>query len=284
VPTAELPGAALPYEITGPPDGEPLVMVMGTGASGRAWHLHQVPALVAAGFRTITFDARGVAATAPCPGGITIEEMVGDVAGLIGILGTGPAHVVGTSLGARVTQELALTRPELVRSAVALAAHARLDPVQRAHTEGEIALIDSGVELPARYRAAIDAVLNLAPATLADARTANDWLDVLEFAAGRSGPGLRAQLAVSGALDDRRDAYRDIRVPLLVVGFAQDRVIPPALSREVADAVPGAVYAEIADAGHYGYLERPEQVNRLIVDFLLSNRRRVQCASSRSDT
>jgi pimeloyl-ACP methyl ester carboxylesterase len=45
-------------------------------------------------------------------------------------------------------------------------------------------------------------------------------------------------------------------------------MIPTSLCREVADAVPGAQYVEIPDAGHFGYLEQPETVNQLILDFL----------------
>ena len=45
-------------------------------------------------------------------------------------------------------------------------------------------------------------------------------------------------------------------------------MIPAYLSKEVADAIPGAVYQEIPDTGHYGYLERPEAVNKVVLDFL----------------
>lgn len=73
------------------------------------------------------------------------------------------------------------------------------------------------------------------------------------------------------ALVDRSAAYRDVTVPLLVVAFADDATIPPRLCREVADAVPGARYVEIPDAGHYGYLERPDEVNRVLLDFLAAS-------------
>ncbi|MBQ7805459.1 alpha/beta hydrolase, partial [Rhodococcus sp. (in: high G+C Gram-positive bacteria)] len=54
----------------------------------------------------------------------------------------------------------------------------------------------------------------------------------------------------------------------LSVAFADDRMIPPYLSREVADCIATASYEEIPDAGHYGYLERPEAVNKVLIDFL----------------
>ncbi|MBS9373922.1 alpha/beta fold hydrolase [Rhodococcus sp. B50] len=266
MPIATVNGIPLNYQVKG--TGDLVVLIMGTGSPGRVWDLHQVPALVKAGYRVATFDNRGIAPSGESLGGMTIDDLVKDTAGLIELLG-GPAHVIGTSMGARVAQELALARPDLVRKAAFLAGHARMDQFQLTLTEGERQLYDSGVELPPKYQAAVTAVMNLSPASLADEHTARDWLDVFEFSGGKVSAGVRAQLGMDREFD-RRAAYRDITVPCLAVGFADDRMIPAYLSREVADAVPGARYEEIPDAGHYGYLERPEAVNKILVDFLAS--------------
>ncbi|MEE2058926.1 alpha/beta fold hydrolase [Rhodococcus artemisiae] len=264
MPIATINGIPLNYQVKG--SGDLVVLIMGTGSPGRVWDLHQVPALVKEGYRVATFDNRGIAPSGESLAGITIDDMVKDTAGLIELLG-GPAHIVGTSMGSRVAQELALARPDLVRKAIFLAGHARMDRFQITLTEGERQLYDSGVELPAKYKAALTAVMNLSPASLADENTARDWLDVFEFSGGRVSPGVRAQLGMDREFD-RRAAYRAVRVPCLSVGFADDRMIPSYLTREVADAIPNARYEEVPDAGHYGYLERPEAVNKLLVDFL----------------
>lgn len=264
MPVVALNGINLSYQVDG--EGDLVVLVMGTGSPGRVWHAHQVPALRAAGFRVATFDNRGIPPTDECASGMRLADLVGDTAALVESLG-GRAHVVGTSLGARVAQELALARPDLVSRVVLLATAGRDDPLQLALSRGERALHDQGVALPPEYHAAVSAVLNLSPATLRDPVAARDWLDVLEYAGPAAGKGVRAQLELDD-FGDRLAAYRDITVPCLVVGFADDRVLPPHLAREVADAIPGARYEEVADAGHYGFLERPEAVNRLVVDFL----------------
>ena len=264
MPIATINGIPLNYQVKG--TGDLVVLIMGTGSPGRVWDLHQVPALVKAGYRVATFDNRGIAPSGESLGGMTIDDLLADTAGLIDLLG-GPAHVVGTSMGARVAQELALARPELVRKAVFLAGHARMDQFQLTLTEGERQLYDNGVELPPKYRAAVTAVMNLSPASLVDANAARDWLDVFEFTGGKTSPGVRAQLSMDREFD-RRAAYRAITVPCLAVGFADDRMIPAYLSKEVADAIPNALYEEIPDAGHYGYLEQPESVNKVVLDFL----------------
>ncbi|GAA3869999.1 alpha/beta fold hydrolase [Saccharothrix violaceirubra] len=265
MPITTLNGINLSYDVSG--EGELVVLVMGTGGPGRVWQAHQAPALRAAGFRVATLDNRGIPPTDECAAGIRLADLVGDVAALIGHLGGGPASVVGTSMGAHVAQELVVTRPELVRKAVLLGTSARVDPVSQAMSRGERALFDDRVTLPASYHAAVNAVLNLSPATLRDPVAARDWLDVFEFSGQEITPGVRAQLELDDH-EDRRPRLRGVTVPCLVVGFADDRVLPPYLAREVADAIPGARYAEVADAGHYGFLERPEEVNRLLVEFL----------------
>jgi pimeloyl-ACP methyl ester carboxylesterase len=42
------------------------------------------------------------------------------------------------------------------------------------------------------------------------------------------------------------------------------------LAREVAEAIPGATYEEIDGCGHFGYLERPAEVNKLLLNFFTS--------------
>ncbi|MFD9051147.1 alpha/beta fold hydrolase [Streptomyces zaomyceticus] len=263
MPVVPVNGIRLNYEDTG--EGEPVVMIQGTGGGRTAWQLHQVPALTAAGFRVITFDNRGIPPTSECPEGFTLQDMVGDVAGLVERLGIGPVRVVGTSMGAFVAQELSLARPDLVRQTVLMATRGRTDALRAALTRAETELHDSGVTLPARYSAVLRALKFLSPRTLDDERELADWLDLFELAPP-AGPGLRAQMEVS-RLENRLAAYRGIRVPCQVIAFADDLVTPPHLGREVAAAIPGAVFEVIEGCGHYGYLEDPAAVNKAMVQF-----------------
>src|SRR5437763_16079720 len=99
MPVVELNGIRLSYQVTG--SGERVVLVTGTGSPGRVWQLHQVPALVAAGYRVATVDNRGIPPSDECVEGMTINDLVGDTAALIQHLSDGPARIVGMSLGAR---------------------------------------------------------------------------------------------------------------------------------------------------------------------------------------
>ncbi|MFD7551830.1 alpha/beta fold hydrolase [Streptomyces sp. NPDC059578] len=263
MPRARINGIDLGFDVHGA--GEPVVLVAGTGSPGRIWRTHQVPALKAAGHQVITLDNRGLAPDEPGHRDFTLDDMVADVAGLIEHLGAGPCRVLGHSLGGIVVQELLVARPELVRQAVLVASSGRTDEVIRAMAAADLALADSGITLPPAYAAFVAALQNLSPQTLNDPEQVRDWLGVFEMTSVDLS-SVRGQLAVD-QIPDRLSAYRSIRRPCLVVAFQDDLVIRPHLSREVADAVPGALYRELPGCGHYGYLEQPDALNSVVIDF-----------------
>jgi pimeloyl-ACP methyl ester carboxylesterase len=262
MPTITVSGVTLNYEVSG--DGAPVLLLAGTGARGRSWELHQVPALTAGGLRAYTLDNRGSGGSGPARPGLTVADLVADTVAVVERVVGGPCAFAGTSMGALVIQELLLVRPDLVTRAVLMATRARPDPVSLALAAADRELADSGVHLPPRYAAVTRALQNLSPATLTDPDLSQDWLDLFEFAPAEQA---RAQLDVL-LTTDRRAAYAGIRTPVHVLAFADDLVAPPARGRELAAAIPGSTYAEIPDAGHYGYLEQPDAVNAELLRFL----------------
>src|SRR4051812_27302750 len=109
-------GIRLAYERSGP--GDTVLFIMGSGTGGRAWTMHQTPALQRAGYAAVVFDNRGIAPSSAPDGKYSLADMVADTAGLIDELRLAPCRIVGTSLGALVAQELLVEYPELVHSAV----------------------------------------------------------------------------------------------------------------------------------------------------------------------
>ncbi|KAA8970146.1 alpha/beta hydrolase [Mycobacterium sp.] len=253
----------LAYEDQG--TGEPVVFIAGRGGAGRGWHVQQVPAFLAAGYRTITFDNRGIGATADADG-FTTETMVADTAALIETLGAAPARIVAMSMGAYIAQELMLARPDLVSSAVLMATRGRLDRARTFFYTAETALAAAGVELPVEYEAKVRLLENFSPKTLNDDQIVDDWIAMFTTWPIKPTPGLRCQLEV-GPATSRLAAYRNIRQPVLVIGFADDVLTPPHLCREVAEALPNGRYLQIADAGHLGFLERGAAVNAAALQF-----------------
>lgn len=252
----------LAYDDVG--SGDPVLFIAGTGGAGRTWHIHQVPVFVQAGYRCITFDNRGVGATEDTDG-FTTEQMVADTVGIIEETVDGPVRVVAMSMGAFIAQELMLVRPDLVRQAVLMGTRGRIDTTRIAFRTADVELADAGIDLPASFGAKVRILENFSPKTI-NSPMIEEWLQMfIAFPLKRS-PGWRAQLGVA-PLEDRLPAYRSIPNDVLVIGFADDVVTPPALGREVGEAIPQGRYLQIANAGHLGFLERYDAVNKTILDF-----------------
>lgn len=260
-------GIRLAYERTG--RGERVLLIMGQAAGGNVWSMYQVPALTEAGYEVITFDNRGIPPSEAPLGDYSLADLVADTVGLIEALDIGPCRLVGTSLGALVATELVISRPDLVTCCVLMAVRARADAMRRALSAGERELRSSGFRRPPAYGASLSVLQMFSPATLNNDAAVSTWLDVYEMAAAR-----RAAADGQDAIDltsDRRDALREVQVPCRVIAFSDDLMCPPHLCAEVAECIPDCDYVEIDSCGHVGYLERPDEVNSAIIEFLAKN-------------
>jgi pimeloyl-ACP methyl ester carboxylesterase len=257
-------GIRLAYQRSG--QGENVLLIMGSGAAGHVWTMYQTPALHRAGFATVVFDNRGIPPSDTPAGRYSLDDMVADTRGLIEELDLAPCRIVGTSMGAMVAQELAIRWPHLVRCAVLLATRARPDAFRRAQVLADRALAEGDVRLPRGHDAVTTALQMLSPATLNDDETVSAWLEIFELA-GESGSG---QAWIDTFLD-RRDMLRTVEAPCRVIAFTDDRITPPHLCAEVADAIPDCDFVEISGCGHLGHLERPDEVNTAITEFLEKN-------------
>jgi pimeloyl-ACP methyl ester carboxylesterase len=257
-------GIRLSYERAG--RGEPVLLIMGQAAGGNVWTMYQAPALIRAGYEVITFNNRGMPPTDAPPGNYSLADLVADTTGLIEALSIGPCKVVGTSLGALVATEVANSRPGLVTCCVLMAMRSRADAFRRALSAGEIARSKSGVRVPPAHEAPISVLQMFSPATLNDDKAIPMWLEIYEIIAARR-ESANGQEAID-VTSDRRDTLRTVPVPCRVIAFSDDLTSPPHLCAEVAEAIPDCDYVQIDSCGHLGYLERPDEVNSAIIEFL----------------
>src|SRR5215471_2765361 len=125
MPVISAGNARLTFEERG--SGEPVLLIPPAGTPAEIWALHQAPAIVGAGYRAILLDSRGTSASATPSAPFRLADLASDAASLIAELRLGPCLVMGASLGAMVAQELALSRPDLVRAAALLGTRCRTD-------------------------------------------------------------------------------------------------------------------------------------------------------------
>ncbi|MEV5877455.1 alpha/beta fold hydrolase [Streptomyces sp. NPDC052101] len=99
-----------------------------------------------------------------------------------------------------------------------------------------------------------------------EAMPAEQFEEIIAYTAANIADGTvdHAELATR---IDVHDDLADIRVPTLVISTTADHLVPPVLHHELAEKIPGAELAEIL-TGHLPMVERPEEWQQLITDFL----------------
>lgn len=271
MPQAALNGVELAYDTAGA--GEPVVLIGGTGMPASGWQLSQVPALLKAGYRVVSFASRGVAPSTAPPPPYRIADLAADTAALIEHLDLGPCHVVGVSLGGFVTEELARTRPELVRDCVLIASAGAPTAYVRAKFEAERELF-SVAEIPYSHDL-VDTLVHVLPfaALRDDDEAVERWVAMLarQPQAWAHPDGRLGQLhaAWSWMLDsDRSAAWKNVDRPCLVVAFEHDLYFPPHVGRPAAEAMPYGRFIEIAGATHNGLFDKADEITRLLLAFL----------------
>ena len=247
--------------------GDPVLFIAGRGGAGRTWHLHQVPEFQRAGYRCITFDNRGIGATEK-PTASASRQMVADTAALIEKLDAAPVRIVSVSMGSYIAQELMLARPELVRAAVLMATRGREDRTREFFRSAERELADAGIELPASYDAKATAAGELF-AEDAQRRQRGTRLDRhVHHVADAS--RRRACAAQTRRRPEREPAaclpkYYDAGAGHRVRRRPRAAAAPRPRGRRRAAA--SGRYLEIADTGHLGFIEKPQEVNAAVLKF-----------------
>ena len=217
----------------------------------------EVAALNEAGFALVSYRHLGTTDT--------IVGLAADTGRFLDHLDLGRVCLWGYSQGAMTAQELALARPDLVRSAVLMATRGRLTAFDRFRYESVEPVLgesEPGILLSLLMNFGLDALCDdeLFEKVLTSQRTAG--------AAPDGTFARRAHHAGSTYGVGRLEALRDMVVPCLVVAFAQDGNIPPSLNREVADAIPDAEHVEIPGAGHHGGITHRREVREHVLPLL----------------
>jgi pimeloyl-ACP methyl ester carboxylesterase len=244
--------------------GDPVVLVMGFGGDHLAWGL-QIPAL-AARYRVVAFDNRGVGQTDAPDAPYTTPQMADDTVALMDALGIEHAHVCGVSMGGMIAQEIALRSPDRVRTLQLHATLARPDAYMhqlsaawralrpKLGREEWLRLLAPWLFAPVTYAERPDFVELVLQNAIA-----NPWPQSLT-GFYRQGEAVRAH--------DTLERLADIRCPTLVTVAEHDILVPPRFSIQIAQRVRGAEMKTVADAAHAYMWEQPEVFNTLCLEFL----------------
>jgi 3-oxoadipate enol-lactonase len=263
MPFATINNIVLYHELHGPPEGPPLVLIAGRSSEHSAW----LPNLrdLAKTYRVLVFDHRGVGQSTVTAPGYTIRDLAADTLGLMQRVGFGRAHVVGASMGGYIAQEMALLEPErigaLVLAGTVSHSDAWLDNVWKMTQR----LAADETQRETRVR------LSLLLSFSADFLSRPGVLDGLlhygvDKPSHQTAAGLQGHIAACRSHDTRQRLGK-ISAPTLVLAGEQDVLMPPARVRQLAEAIPGAIF-EILPGAHSFMTESSDQFNAVVSAFL----------------
>jgi pimeloyl-ACP methyl ester carboxylesterase len=269
-------------------DGPVVLCLHGFPDNRRSFRL-QLPALAAAGFRAVAPTLRGYEPSAqPADGDYHIVRMAEDVVGWIDDIDEQQVHLVGHDWGAVIGYAVAALAPERLASLVTLAiphpGRLRKDGIGKLPSQ----ILNSWYMLFFQLRGLADWAIEARDWALIE-RLWRSWspgweLPAAELAAVKETfcqPGVKkAALSYYRAMFDvRSPAAKEtarllesaIHVPTLALTGALDgcvdtRLHDLAMKRE--DFPAGFRVVRVDGAGHFLHQERPEEVNRILLDWL----------------
>lgn len=212
---------------------------------------------------------------------VRLATFVADVEALREMLGPEPVHVLGHSWGGLIAMKYAIAHPDAVRSLVLVSP---MPPTAKLWQEAERALsaslqphdtagmgeLRASPGIAAGEPGAIEELLRLsfrsqmhdpADAESLEFEIANDY-----GSRSRQFGLVLGDLAGYDLLAD----LRSLDVPVLLVYGASERGVEPGI-RALRDALADATIVRLSAAGHFAFIERPDEFNRIVRSFLRSH-------------
>ena len=216
-------------------------------------------------YRVIAYDHRGQGKS-EVKGPYDMDTVAEDAAALIRILVEGPVHFIGLSMGGFVGMRLAARHPELIKSLVLLETSANVEPLENLP---QYKLLNGIV----RWIGIIPPIANKVMKIM----FAHSWLQdpVNAVAIRRWKKELSSNnKCITGPVEGviyRKGVEEElghITCPTLVIVGNEDVATTPAKAVFIQKGIKGSKLEYISGAGHSSCIEKPEEVNRLLKEWL----------------
>ena len=270
---ADSEGVSIAYQVHGDGDLD-LVFVSGFVSHAELFWNDPVPARLfrrlASFARLINFDKRGQGLSDRPAHPPTLEESMRDVLAVMDAAGSERAALLGISEGGPMCGLFAATYPERTRALVLYGTYARLARSDD-YPEGlPEELLERWAQLMRREWGGPVGIDRWAPSAAHDLAFRDWWARLLR--SGTSPGGAVGLMNLYRSLD-ARSALPAIDVPTLVLHRADDRVIPAAHGRYLAEHIPGARYVELPGEDHLPMAGDTGALLDEIEEFLVGTRR-----------
>ena len=254
------------YEIHGPPEAPPLILIGGWASYRWIW-FRQIPAFKER-YRCVVFDNRGAGRSSKPDHPYTMEMFADDVVGLMEALDIENAHILGISMGGFIAQQIAISYPEKVRGLI-IASSSFGGPNSIPMDDKTMAML---IALPTetiskeqaremRYKA------TFSPQFLQENKLVIDQID--EWAERHPTP-VYAQVHQSSAANsfNAESEVKQISTPTLILHGDNDLCFPPKNAELLANCISTSKLKIIEGASHFVIIEKYEEFNNEVMNFI----------------
>ena len=241
--------------------GPAIIFLHGIGGNADNW-VHQIAALKG-DYRCIAWNMPGYGGN-PASDGMSFAAMADDLAGLLDDLGLDQAVICGLSMGGYLAQEFVVRHPDRVRGLILMCTSAAFGKpggdFQTKFLAARLKPLDEG-KTPAV----------IAPALAAGMQGPEAGPDVAETLTASMAriPSETYRAALNCLVTfDQRDNVKNIACPTMLIAGEHDSTAPAQVMERMAARIQGVAFHVIPGAGHIANIEKPDETNRLIAEYM----------------
>jgi pimeloyl-ACP methyl ester carboxylesterase len=244
----------------------PVVLISGLAANHRSWGFQLLD--LKKYFQLIAIDNRGIGNSEGFFEELTIEDMAVDVDRLFSKLNIEQVHLIGSSMGGMIALEYAAQNPEKIRSLV-LSSLPILENLSFFEIfAGKLKLVLDEGDPKKLYQTMSS--MNFSPAFLNDKR-----YEILAGLFDRY-PAAYPPKIISlqlNAIEEWRKlknwAIEGCTCPCMIIFGSEDKFVPVKEAMGLMSKIfPHAIKKVIQGAGHAVHIEKPQEFNKIVCDFL----------------
>lgn len=252
------------YKTSGNPKHTPIVLIPGFAVDHTLWGMFLDK--LATNYYIILIDHRGTGLNSALSFPNDMMVLAHDIAAIIKAEKLAAAHIVGHSMGGYIAQHFAHSYPAMVTSLILMSTYQKKFSNQTWSYKSLLELVNYGVD---RRALIINSMPWLYSASYMD--NEQQCIDHIERMNEREfPPSIETILAQINIINhfDASAFLAKLKMPTLVIGGDEDRIIPETYFQQLSQALPNAQLKIIQQTGHMIHIEKPNEVAKTIMDFI----------------